>query len=286
MLYSSLGLFPMSLYAREELPRTALQVQFGAVGANDVARVTVRLEPSNVGVNALEGSVMFDADKLNFIGSKLNESVIQLWVTEPSEEKKGVIYFAGIIPGGFSSGGVIAQLEFAATSHGNTVFRLNGVNIGLQRAPGDVIAAPAVSAKLFLDKNAGALPVVHVFEESPIEFLETGVSHNADFFSNQWFVPFVAKNKSADIQEYFVQETSFWQPRANEWMPVQSPYVLEDQNRGKYVFIKARDVSGAEATYTIEPSWFRQTKFWAAIISLLGATSIVCMFIFFHRRSI
>jgi len=274
---------PISVYAVDDTAHIDLVVEPRMVGVNKNFTVDIVLYPSSRGVNAIESTVIFDSEKISFENARIQNSLIDLWIVRPTLVRDGVVEFAGIIPRGTASSGLVAQLEFTAMESGDTFVGLENSILGLQTQAG-VMSELAGSRVEFTISKQGA-GVVRSFKDGneKIQFLPVEISRTPVAFENEWFVSFLAQNKSSEITDYFVQETSYWQPRSDAWIPVESPYILEDQDRGKYVFIKARDEFGNERVEKISPRWFGQTKVWLAV-ALILSTFVLILGVVVHKK--
>jgi hypothetical protein len=264
---------PSVVFANTE--KSIFQVGSGsrAVGIGKSVVVSVSIRPDTVGVNAIEGSLVFDPKFVSYNKSYTDNSVIDLWVMRPTMNEEGKIDFAGIVPGGTTKNGIVAEFEFIATELGSTTIASQDVLIGLQKSPGFVVLQNNQAIMVNIQEKGGFGVVQNVGsdQEKP-QFYPAEIGRSEAVFENNYFVSFLAKNAN----EYFVQESHFWEPHSDKWEPVQSPYVLEDQARESYVFIKARDSQGNETIIKVAPVWYKQSYVWlsgamiASVIILLG----------------
>lgn len=81
--------------------------------------VTVRVNTNGVAINAGEGSIVFDPDKLQVVSVSKSGSIFSLWASEPSfSNAEGNIDFSGGVtsPGFSGSNGLILNITFKAKS--------------------------------------------------------------------------------------------------------------------------------------------------------------------------
>lgn len=71
------------------------------LNVGDEIEVFLMLDAEEEQINAIEGRAVFSKDKLNLTDIRYEDSVINLWIENPTLEKEGEIIFAGITPGGF-----------------------------------------------------------------------------------------------------------------------------------------------------------------------------------------
>lgn len=76
---------------------------------------------SDKSINVIDGTLIYDKDKLKIQNVSLEESIISLWQTSPVfDNNKGQLTFVGGIPGGFKGqDGQIFKITFLARKEGN-----------------------------------------------------------------------------------------------------------------------------------------------------------------------
>ncbi|MCK5059618.1 MAG: hypothetical protein KAR00_00510 [Candidatus Pacebacteria bacterium] len=141
------------------------------IKTNGEAEVFLMLDTEGERINAIEGRVIFSKDKLSLVDIRYTDSVINLWIEDPSLEKAGEIIFAGIIPGGFDGvrdpfqkeieSGKILTLVFKAKSVGDGSIILENTRALLNDGKGtetDVSLIPFsvdISGEAVSDKTIG-----------------------------------------------------------------------------------------------------------------------------------
>lgn len=89
----------------------------------DTFSVSVRVNTGGTAINATEGSLIFDPDKLQVTSLSKSSSIFTLWTTEPTySNSDGTIAFGGGLPNpGYSgSSGQIISVNFRAKSGGSS----------------------------------------------------------------------------------------------------------------------------------------------------------------------
>lgn len=96
------------------LPSTTLAVTYffdppeKSLNAESQFTITLKLDPENEFINAVEGVLRFPNKLLKVVNIDYDDSVVSTWIIEPNADKDE-IHFSGIIPGGFD--GVRKPLE-------------------------------------------------------------------------------------------------------------------------------------------------------------------------------
>lgn len=98
------------------------------VAEGETAKIQIRLDNKAKDINAAEIFLAYSKDFLNFSGASDGNSIISMWVEKPRDIKNpkcpagipacGVIGLSGLIPGGFTGGGLITELSFRADKEG------------------------------------------------------------------------------------------------------------------------------------------------------------------------
>lgn len=99
------------------------------IGETFVTTLTV---DSSVPVNAFQGLLVFDPDKLTVTSIDYNTSIADLWAEEPwYSNGNGTINFAGgtTIPGGFVGKEPLITITFTAKNPGETVVKVENIQV-------------------------------------------------------------------------------------------------------------------------------------------------------------
>lgn len=98
--------------------------------------LSLYINPDKDFINAIDGIVKFDQNKLEVIGIDYTDSIISAWIEKP-EIKNNKIIFSGIIPGGFNGvlkpldgnvyPGILFNITFEAVGSGDTIVGLEDV---------------------------------------------------------------------------------------------------------------------------------------------------------------
>ena len=92
--------------------------QSQTVYQNDSFIVSLMVDTENEEINAIEGYLSFPQDKLEIVDIGKGESVLNLWVKEPSfSNQTGEINFIGGIPEGFNGKGKLISIIFRGISN-------------------------------------------------------------------------------------------------------------------------------------------------------------------------
>ena len=96
--------------------------QSGSFNVGGTLTATIRVDTSGASVNAAEGLLSFDPEKLSVSSISKVGSAFSLWTDEPAVASPGVLKFGGGTPGGFiGSAGSIFSVTFRVTAAGDTV---------------------------------------------------------------------------------------------------------------------------------------------------------------------
>ena len=208
-------------------------------------------------------------------------SLISFWVDKPplrqgSAGQNNKIIFSGIIPGGYQgTGGQILALQINSVMQGSTL-KTQNPRSNLK------ISNPQV---LLHDGLGTAIQVeTPVFSFIPSEIMELNdnilpevfrpeISTEASVFAGQKFLVFQTQDKQTGIDHYEVKE-GLW----GEWLPAESPYLLQQQKFFLKVAVRAVDLAGNAQVVTR----FSPTGVYLSLA--LGAIIVVSLCLWFFKR--
>lgn len=230
---------------------------------SDGTVVTLGLDTGSEKINAISG-------ELSVVGqlevSNAN-SVIPLWVEAPVV-KDGTVSFSGIIPGGFSGTGRIISLVFSAPVNPASVVQIKKITILRNDGSGQAAETKIIIPSTFLTQ---ALDLPTSDDKTLPETFTPLLSKNDKLLDNQSYLIFNTTDKGSGVVKYFVSEST--DKSDFNWQEATSPYLLQDQTLGSYVFVKAVDRAGNELVVEL-PRGEKFYQFWwfwfIIIISALG----------------
>jgi hypothetical protein len=269
--------FPLVSFAAD----VSIQEDTPTIHTKDQFEIGVEVSERKTAFNAIEGVFTYDANKVKLLRI-IPGSLISFWVTEPVVTIPGEVRFSGVIPGGFlGDSGKLFSLIFEATETGSVLFEMKGLHAYQNSATGlssDVSASPK-KITILQNEPTRTPRVLNASVENditpPASFVVNAAKDPA-LFENQWFIVFQTTDKETGIDHYEVAETKFFKPKPEEWVVAKNPYVLKDQTRQSYVYVKAVDKSGNEKTSVLSPlstSWYENYFLWiimVIVLSLLG----------------
>lgn len=272
---------------RAEAARLSIEVDRSSFENNGGGEVRVVLDPEGETITALSGKLQLSG-QLEFSRLRDGGSIISAWVEQPRIAGTAVA-FGGIIPGGFRG----SYTPFS-----------EGVKAGLVMAA-DVVAIGRSGSILLTDMVAyggsdGSVEIPLRSEASVFEGIAPSVAGTASPIDNDaptdvsieivefpdgagWYAIFSAVDAGHGISHFEVQENSSPQTFASRWKRAESPYRLEDQGRGNYVFVRAVDRAGNASIAHALPVQARPFP-WripALAIAVLGAVYII-----YRRRKV
>ncbi len=197
---------------------------------------------SEESLNAVEGRLIFPADKLLIKEIRDGNSIINFWVEKPRLEASGVILFSGITPGGFSgANNNIFSVVFEAKNTGIASVALQNTkalkNDGLGTETALLTRDTTVSIK---PGDSNVRKEILTDGEPPEDFNPT-IESAPNIFDGKYFLVFATQDKISGIANYKVREGEWGWFRVAE-----SPYLLKHQSLDRKIFVKAVDKVGNE----------------------------------------
>jgi len=158
--------------------------------------VQVRVNTGGVAINAIDGTLVFNPDKLEVRSVSKSDSILSLWVQEPNfSNSLGTVTFAGgkPTPGYTGASGIIITITFRAKT---ATFETATVSFG----GGSVLADDGKGTNVLTNMGSGVYKLIAreitpipPTEEVPEEYVPTGVPAAPEVFSsshpdpNQWY---------------------------------------------------------------------------------------------------
>src|SRR3989344_2780340 len=135
------------------------------VGVGQLAAFTLFLNTEGESVNALDGTVSYDAEKLTFKSVADGDSVVTVWLKKLAVTRRGELSFSGVIPGGFTGGqGKLLTLYFTAREPGENAMTALG-DAYLDDGKGTSISVKPLNSSITIVKE----PVANAISEADIE---------------------------------------------------------------------------------------------------------------------
>ena len=221
---------------------------------------------SEESLNAVEGRLIFPADKLLIKEIRDGNSIINFWVEKPRLEASGVILFSGITPGGFSgANNNIFSVVFEAKNTGIASVALQNTkalkNDGLGTETALLTRDTAVSIK---SGDSNVRKEILIDKELPEDFNLT-IESDPNIFDGKYFLVFATQDKISGIANYKVREGEWGWFRVAE-----SPYLLKHQSLDRKIFVKAIDKVGNERITILNAQhqvpWYRQYAMFGIIL--------------------
>ncbi|MCX7616311.1 MAG: cohesin domain-containing protein [Patescibacteria group bacterium] len=225
-------------------------------------------------INAIEGEVFFPQEILELKDIRNNNSLVSLWIKDPSqllknqEIKKDKIQFGGIIPGGYKgNGGLLFSLFFEVKREGTGVIEIRNSKVLLNDGQGTPaplrISSFYFSSLAAKSESSKKLSLESSLDKEPPEFFVPQIAYDENIEGGKWFVAFLTVDKQSGIDSYQIKEvrSKIFSNFLGRWIKAESPYILKDQDLKSFIFVKAVDRSGNERIVKISPprglEWYR-----------------------------
>jgi hypothetical protein len=117
-------------------------------------------------------------------------------------------------------------------------------------------------------------PPPSVVDNDPPESFAPELGRDLNIFEGKWFLVFATQDKGSGIDRYEAEERKTDKVDDGQWKTAESPYVLQDQTLGSYVFVKAVDKKGNQRVAFWAPQqpkivWYKNYLIWCIIIAAL-----------------
>ena len=242
------------------------------VKANTEFEVGVFLNAESENINAIEGILRFPADILEFKELNDGNSIVNFWVERPKLYTENEIIFSGITPGGFvDKRGLIFRITFLAKNEGNGKLEMQNIKALLNDGNGTAADISVSPLKIIVTSQDLSLPPKkEAKDQEPPESFKPEIARDPAIFDGKWFLVFATQDKGLGIGHYKVREG-----RGGGFTVAESPYLLQNQNLDRKIFVKVVDKEGNERVETLYPPNYksRYQNYW--IIAILIITAII-----------
>ena len=143
IFYLSIAILTLSFSVAFAMTRVSLDTDISLVKKGESFSVGLILS-TDKSINVVDGTLVYDKNKLQVEDIDISKSVLNMWVKEPVfDNKKGEISFTGGVPGGFiGENNIILSIQLKAKNTGETVIDFKDVfKILLNDGSGSQISA-------------------------------------------------------------------------------------------------------------------------------------------------
>lgn len=257
----------------------------------EVIPVKLLVDTENETLNAFEIKVNYPEEFLDLESISDGNSIINFWVKRDVGKDNS---FVGVTVGGYKgNNGLLVQLNFRAKKIGRPVIYFSSSSKAhLHDGLGTEVQLDLTrSLQLVIDKVEVVKPIVppkipvEGKDINPPEDFTPIIAKSPHAFDNKYFLVFTTQDKESGMDYYEVQEASADKPVDSDWKRTESPYLLEDQELSKYIFVKAVDKAGNERVVGLRPQ-FKTFPLWFWLIILLLIMLVIILIVFVIIRLI
>lgn len=233
------------------------------LGEQFLADIIIHSEES---LNAVEGRLVFPADKFLVKEIRDGNSVINFWIEKPHIEASGVILFSGITPGGFNGpNNMVFSVVFEAKNTAIAYLALKDTKALLNDGLGSQTALSTRGATISIKHGDGNARKEKLTDTEMPENFNPTIESESNIFDGKYFLVFATQDKISGIDRYEAREGEWGWFRVAE-----SPYLLKHQSLDRKIFIKAIDKVGNERIVVLPPQnplpWYKNRIIFAILI--------------------
>ncbi len=214
--------------------------QSGEISVGDEMLVNFSLESEGEVQNALEG-VITASNNLEILNVVTGNSIVSIWLENPSKFTGDKINFSGVIPAGYNNeSGQIFSIVLRAKETGVAKITLSGASTFLNDGLGteEKVIDKTLSfgiKKAISGKEPYKISVkdVNAPEDFTVELLK-----DDNLFEGNWALVFTGRDLGSGLKEYEVLEGH------KVFKQVTSPYLLENQRLNEKIYVRAIDNEG------------------------------------------
>lgn len=276
----------LSLLLFEAVPTLAQETQ------EEVRAYNISISTGQESINAIEGEVVIPNQDIEIALVDFSNSVVSLWVESPQAKAEGNIHFSGAIPGGASgklqlftlyirsksrqpvAGNFYVQNLKALKNDGvGTLVELENQVFDFSFDPENFIAQGQTEEQ--------SLPT----DSTPPESFQVNIFFDPDIEGGKWVASFITQDKQSGLSHYEVWETKNPDSEKETWERVEGLYVLKDQSKKSYLYVRAVDNQGnIRLEYVLPESESKVSKSNTYTLAALVVILIIGSFRWYLRR--
>ncbi len=221
----------------------------GNFRSNTPLSVKVILDTHQKKVNVVSAEIVLP----NNVSVEVSDgnSVISNFISPPTVIGNKV-KFAGIIPGGYSGAdGLLVTLLINSPSGTVPVNFTSLPQILLHDGQGTKDGVTVMAAELKFSPEGDL--VEQIADTVPPESFIVQITKDRALYDGKYVAIFATQDKGSGIDHYEILEGKSY--NTGEWQTVVSPYVLKDQTRSSYIYVKAVDKAGNERLASVSPAY-------------------------------
>jgi len=259
-----------------------LEPSSGEYKFGDTFFIKIRIDTEGECINVVKADLIFTRSILEAVDFSKGESILTLWLEEPTIIKEeGKISFIGGVPGSYC--GRVPGDPGESNLLGKIIFRVPSMivgELGEEKAEirfldsSQVLLSDGSGTEAELSTQGAELAVVSKSESSKEEWKEEVERDKLSpepfelvihYEEGKYFVIFNTTDKQTGIDHYEISETKGTEQE--KWTVAQNPYLLQDQTLQSIIKVKAVDEAGNEtiAEY-IPPALEANFPFWKWIL--------------------
>ena len=265
------------------------------LGVGQEFQVDLMLDPQGKEINAVAATLSFLENLVEVVEIRDGSSILTFWV-EKSALHEGKISFAGIVPGGFvgiigpfegARPGKVLEVVLKAISVGSGEIVTQESEIFLHDGLGTKVETTVGNFQFSIAEDIEVVSTERTQDTTPPESFILEITQHPEMFDDQYFLVFSTTDKDSGIAYYAIHESkrARRQIDVNEWIIIESPYLLQDQGLRSYIYVKVVDRAGNERIEVLEPQnpikWHENYLTW--IIIILGFAIVYLMKILWKK---
>ncbi|MCI0532772.1 hypothetical protein L0Y49_00975 [bacterium] len=246
---------------------SAARLYFAPAPAGEGEYAVSALLDAPESVNVIEGNIRVP-DSVTFLRASDGGSIVKLWVEGAAYDAASrSLSFAGMMPGGFvgNRGKILTiffkrEPNFAEASPG--AFSFDTAKTKLYENTGEgteakLKTAPLVLTADFFKKAENVNEDSPVPDTAPPEIFNATIARDPEMFDGKYYLIFAGSDSESGILRYEVAEgekNEVFDYAKLLWKEAKGMYVLEDQGRSVYIYVKAIDNAGNSRIAVLLPA--------------------------------
>jgi hypothetical protein len=241
---------------------------------DDIFFIEIRISSPDKLINAVEGVLLFDKEKLEVEDLSDGGSIFTFWPQKLAfSNEEGKVSFVAGTPNGFrGENALVLKIIFLAKETGEAKLDFQDTtSFFLHDGKGTPLRPWLKSLTIdILERQAGISPKndwqsLIEKDKTPPQPFEIQIGRDPAIFDNQYFISFFTTDKESGVAYYEVKEGN------RDFVQAESPYLLKDQSLKSLIKVKAIDKAGNERIVELTPAlpFYKNVLFWLAVVLII-----------------
>lgn len=219
-----------------------------SINVGDEALFQINILSQNKNYNAIEGE-LYVSDNLEIKNVITGNSIITIWLENPTSYEGNIVKFSGIVPAGYiGAEGQVFSIVARAKDKGSAAVSLKHLNLFLNDGQGtsESVTEKDISVSILPADPKNSPYLITFDDKNPPEDFKATLVKDPNLYGGKYTIVWNAQDKGSGIESYDVLEGR------KVFKQSMSPYILENQRLSAKIYVRAYDNAGNEVVTNVD----------------------------------